>query len=185
MARVFNGNMWSGIGNGVNAQRAYRDQQRENALDSLASSAMSIEKMVANNNMRNAIIDFYNGRKKAAQAAANAEAIAAGDMVDDQLAREQAIYDLTGLDLDYDVDGSIFAADGTINTGGMFNKFQEMGIPFKSQDQVFAENFDPNAKNSVEDIQRMQRLMGMDENDIKVGKWGPKSRAAYNRFKGV
>lgn len=184
MARVFNGNMWSGIGNGVNAQRAYRDQQRENALDSLASSALSIEKMVANNNMRNAIMDFYNGRKAAAAEAARLDDIAAGDYVDDVLGNEAGLYELAGID-DGDLLGdTVFNEDGTIGMGNAFKRMQDRGVPFKSQDQVFAENFNPEGA-SVADIQRMQRLMGMDENDIKVGKWGPKSRAAYRKFKGV
>ena len=177
--------MWNGIGGNVMSRQAYRDRRADDAFDRITGTASSIEKMIANNNMRNAIMDFYNGRRAAAEEAARAEDIAAGGYVDDVLGNEQALMELDGLD-DSDLLGdTVFNDDGTIGMGRTFQRLQEKGIPFKSQDQVFAENFDPNAQNSVEDIQRMQRLMGMDENDVKVGKWGPKSRAAYRKFKGV
>ena len=173
MARVFNGNMWNGIGGNVMSRQAYRDRRADDAFDRITGTASSIEKMIANNNMRNAIMDFYNGR--------SAEDIAAGGYVDDVLGNEQALMELDGLD-DSDLLGdTVFNDDGTIGMGRTFQRLQGSGIPFKSQDQVFAENFNPEGA-SVADIQRMQRLMGMDENDVKVGKWGPKSRAAYRKF---
>ncbi|MCQ2096776.1 MAG: hypothetical protein MJY87_02395 [Fibrobacter sp.] len=135
MAKVFNGNMWSGIGGSINAQRAYRDQERKDGLDALANSAMAVEKMNANSRLRDAILDYYKGRQDAAAEAEDAEAVAAGEMIDESLSREKALADLAWLEAnDDEFDDTVFADDGrTIKIGPMFEKFSKKKIPFINQ----------------------------------------------------
>lgn len=130
MARVFNGNMWAGIGNNVTAQRAYRDQINNDKINMLMDTAKNIEKWNSNSKLKDAIAAFYKGKEDARAAADIAEA----EMVDDTLSNEESLAELyNGEDQDL-LAGSIFEDDGnTIGMGKMFKRFQNKGIPFSGR----------------------------------------------------
>lgn len=181
MARTFNGNIWGGIGNAVSRDAAMRRQEKREALGGLLDMAKFLEKANANRNLRESWQKYFEDRKAA-------EDTAAADMVDDALAMEE----LAGAANDDNIFGiePEQAADemaasiwgGLLSTEDPVNNVVRFGFDpvTAAADAEFMQAFDPNTA-TPEDIRRAQGIVGTGVD----GRWGKKSRAAYNKYMGV
>ena len=183
MARTFNGSIWGNIGDGIAMQNALRRQENREALGGLLDAAKFIEKTTANSKMRDAWQKYFADRKAAADAALADEAAAETDDIEDALLLEDMYNDsnIFGLEQPEDgIEGSIWG--GPLSTEDPVNNVVRFGFDpvTAAADAEFIQAFDPNTA-TPEDIRRAQGIVGTGAD----GKWGKKSRAAYNKYMGV
>lgn len=183
MAKVFNGNIWGGIGDTVFREDMLRREQNEKALGNLLDAAKFIEKTNANRKLREDWQKYFDDRKAAADAALAEEAAAETDDIEDALLLEDMYNDSNVFGLEQpedDIDGSIWG--GPLSTDDPVNNVVRLGFDpmTAAADAEFMQAFDSSTATDDE-IRRAQGIVGTDVD----GKWGKKSRAAYNKYKGV
>ncbi|SHG87672.1 hypothetical protein SAMN05720761_10617 [Fibrobacter sp. UWCM] len=191
MARTFNAGIWGNIGDAVARDNMLRRESNREAMGGLLDMAKFIEKANANRKLREDWQKYFDDRKAAADAALAEEAAAArSDAQEDLDAEEnlQLLEDLYKEDSNVfgleqpedDIDGSIW--DGPLSTDNPVNNVVRFGFDpvTAAADAEFMQAFDPNTA-TPEDIRRAQAIVGTDVD----GKWGKKSRAAYNKYMGV
>ena len=166
MARTFNGNIWSGIGNAVSRDAAMRRQENREALGGLLDMAKFLEKANANRNLREGWQKYFEDRKAA-------EDTAAADMVDNALAMEE----LAGAAND----DNIFGIEPEQAADEMAASIWDPSMIANgyNPDIDFMSSFDPNTA-SPEEIVRAQQIIGTNPDGI----WGKKSRAALKAWRG-
>ena len=189
MARVFNGSIWGNIGNAVARDDMLRREENRQALGGLLDTAKFLEKANANRKLRQDWQDYFAGRKAAADAVLAEEAAAARSDAQEDFDAEENLQLLEDMD-DPMIASDIFGAktgdtlynlDGTI-WRDPFSTVVRFGYDPTSaaDDQEFMATFDPNTA-TEEEIRRAQGIVGTGAD----GKWGRKSRAAYNKYMGV
>lgn len=174
MARTFNGNIWTGIGDTISMQDALRRQQHRESLGGLLDAAKFIEKTNANRKLQKDWQDYFRNRGQSGVDTSAAADAAAAQGVEDSSAVEPNAIDLYGLNLfgiknDEPVQ-SIFLDPSEIANG--------YSVAGGDSDADFMENFDPENA-SPEDIIRAQEIIGTTAD----GKWGPKSRLALKNWR--
>ena len=187
MARTFNAGIWGDIGDAVARDDILRRERNQKALGGLLDAAKFIEKTNANRKLRKDWQDYFANRKAAQDAAA--EDAAAQDMADafgveDSLAMEglPAVASIFGDDVQApdEMESSIWG--GPLSTDDPVNNVVRFGFDpvTAAADAEFMQAFDPSTATDDE-IRRAQAIVGTGVD----GKWGKKSRAAYNKYKGV
>lgn len=170
MARTFNGNIWTGIGDTISMQDALRRQQHRESLGGLLDAAKFIEKTNANRKLREDWQKYFQDRQAAADAAA-------AQGVENSSAVEPNAIDLYGLNLfgiknDEPVQ-SIFLEPS-------MDAADDESVAAGDSDADFMATFDPNTA-SPEEIKRAQAIIGTTPD----GLWGRRSRMAFSKYKGV
>lgn len=172
MARTFNGNIWSGIGNAVSRDAAMRRQEKREALGGLLDMAKFLEKANANRNLREGWQKYFEDRKAA-------EDTAAADMVDDAAAaqgvEDSSVVEPNAIDL-YGL--NLFGIKNDEPVQSIFLDPSEIANGY-NPDIDFMASFDPNTA-SPEEIVRAQQIIGTNPDGI----WGKKSRAALKAWRG-
>lgn len=183
MARTFNAGIWGNIGDAVARDNMLRRERNREAMGGLLDMAKFIEKANANRKLREDWQDYFAGRKAAADAALAEEATAETDDIEDALLLEDMYNDSNVFGLEQpedDIDGSIWG--GPLSTDDPVNNVVRLGFDpmTAAADAEFMQAFDPSTATDDE-IRRAQGIVGTDVD----GKWGKKSRAAFNKYKGV
>lgn len=164
MARTFNGNIWTGIGDAISMQDALRRQQHRESLGGLLDAAKFIEKTNANRKLQKDWQDYFRNRGQSGVDTSAADDVEDALLFEDLVNEEGNVFGIKD-DAAPEVESSIW--DPSMIANGY------------TPDIDFMENFDPENA-SPEDIMRAQEIIGTTAD----GKWGPKSRLALKNWRG-
>lgn len=180
MAKVFNGNIWGGIGDTVFREDMLRREQNEKALGNLLDAAKFIEKTNANRNMKKDWQDYFKGKKERQALADMAEAENVEDALEFESLPAAASLLVDEGQVPDEMESSIWG--GPLSTDDPVNNVVRFGFDpmTAAADAKFMQAFDPSTATDDE-IRRAQGIVGTGVD----GKWGRKSRAAYNKYMGV
>lgn len=177
MAKVFNGNIWGGIGDTVFREDMLRREQNEKALGNLLDAAKFIEKTNANRNMKKDWQDYFKGKKERQALADMAEAENVEDALEFESLPAAASLLVDEGQVPDEVEGSIWGGNGL---GGESFGYNPSLVATNDDDVAFMQSFNPVDNRNRKDIKRAQAIIGTKAD----GFWGPKSWNAYFNWRG-
>jgi len=158
MAKAFNGNLWNGIGTNIANRYALADAQRNQAMSNLGNTALGIEKMIANDNMKKDWMDYVkkvDERQQAAEEVKNA----INDNTDENVAEMEA--DMAELDRE------------DIDTAGYYDETLADEKKKQGVENDAFNNWMMNVDNTgLSPLQMLQMRNGIDDNNGYMAFWG-------------